>query len=125
MIKKTADGVEITKGMKVWISPAFKLADEDTIGILKTKLDEHIVSSLRSDLNPVVYLKREGCKMRWTFAIKELYADKKKALANRIDILRRIISEKRDFLNYETEKANKEIDAIQDFKNDLDREIST
>jgi hypothetical protein len=124
MIKKTADGVEIVKGMKVWISPAFELDDGDNINQLKICMDEHIVSSLKSNLNPVVSLKREKCKMRWTFDVKNLYADKKKALTNRIDILRGIIFEKRDDLNYEIKKANEEIDAIQDFKNDLDKEIN-
>ena len=86
MIKKTADGVEIVKGMKVWISPLFELADGGSIGILKTKMDEHIVSSLSTGTLEGVYLKRGEYKMRWTGFLETIYADKKKAIENRIDI---------------------------------------
>ena len=126
MIKKTADGVEIVKGMEVWISPFFE-ADDGAIkfGKLKTYMDKYIVSSMRDSINDRVNLKREECKSgRWVFDTKALYADKNKAFKKRIDILQEIISEKRDNLNEEIEKANKEIDAIQDLKNDLDRKIS-
>ncbi len=124
MTKKTADGVEIVKGMEVWISPFFDTEDGDSIGKLKTHMDEYIVSSLGSNINPRVNLRREGFKMRWTFDTKTLYTDKKKAFEKRIDILRGIISEKRDSLNTKIKKGNEEIDAIQYLKNDLDREIN-
>ena len=123
MIKKTADGVKIVKGMKVWICPPFEIDDGDNIDKLKTWMDEFIVSSLVSHISSWVYLKREGCKMRWSGWIEEIYADKKKALKKRTEILQEFISKKRDSLNEETEKVNKEIDDMQNLKNDLSKEV--
>ncbi len=122
MIKKTADGVEIVKGMKVWICPSFDIDDGDNIDKLKTWMDEFIVSSVVSHISSWVYLKREKFKMRWSGFLEDIYADKKNALKKRIEILQKIISAKRDSLNKEVEKVNKEIDEMQDLKNDLDND---
>ena len=86
MTKKTADGVEIVKGMEVWISPFFE-ADDGAIkfGKLKTYMDKCIVYSI-DNLNSRVKLKREGCiAFRAVFSIENIYANKNKAFEKNVD----------------------------------------
>lgn len=125
MTMKTADGIEITKGMKVWVSPPFETGDSENIEVLKRNMGEHIVSSIPFRLyGEQVYLKKgESEKVRYSYPPKYVYANKKKALEERIDVLRGIVSEKRNNLNEEIKKVNAEIDVIQDLKNDLDEEL--
>ena len=112
----TKDKVKIFKGMIAWLSPSYYMGEY--IDGFKTHQEKYIVFEI-IDENEIKIRKHGEIKITYSYQANLIFANKKKAIKDRILKLSQIIEERKSILLGTIKREREEMDKIQRFQDEL------